>query len=140
MAREAAEPNALQKILADHKARTGESLTALAVRCGLPRQTVLAMARRVDWKEPPREPTMRKLAEGLGMPMSELRKAALDALGYTTVREQLGTDQWAVAHIMGEVTDARRAAIRAVAEALAAEEAAEHSASSSRSRRRPKAV
>jgi hypothetical protein len=136
----AAEPNALQKILADHTTRTGESLSALAGRCGLPRQTVLAIARRTDWKEPPREATMAKLAEGLSIPIAELRKAALSVLGYTTVVENLGPDQWAVTHIMGEVSDDRRAAIRAVAEALLAEQTAHGGAASSRGRAAPKAV
>lgn len=135
-----AKPNALQQILRDHTERTGESLTALAGRCGLPRQTVLAMARRVEWKEPPREPTMEKLAAGLDMPISELRKAALDALGYTTVREELGPDQWAVAHIMGRVSDAKRAAIRQVAQALLDEEEAARAAPARRSRSKGKAA
>lgn len=82
---------------------------------------------------------MAALAEGLRMPISELRKAALDALGYTTVREELGPDQWAVANIMGAVTDERRAAIRSVAEALAKEQEAERAVASARRRKGSKA-
>lgn len=72
-------PNALQRLIAEHLADTHESIAEVAVRGGLSRQTVSALAHRNGPRSMPRPDTLDKLARGLGVSPEVVRQAAHEA-------------------------------------------------------------
>jgi transcriptional regulator with XRE-family HTH domain len=68
--------NALQELIHNHCQETGETLSDIAARGGLARQTVSAIAHRDDPGAIPRRVTLAKLATGLGLPLEIVERAA----------------------------------------------------------------
>lgn len=68
--------NALQELISAHCRDTGESLSDIAARGGLSRQTVSAIAHRDDPGAIPRRATLVGLAAGLGLSLSVIEHAA----------------------------------------------------------------
>lgn len=68
--------NALQELIHTHCLETGETLSDIAARGGLARQTVSAIAHRDDPGAIPRRGTLAKLAAGLGIPLGLVERAA----------------------------------------------------------------
>lgn len=75
----AQEFNALQRLLLEHCANTGDTLADIAERGGLARQTVSAMLHRDGPRSLPRTATLTKLADGLGVSLRVVREAASEA-------------------------------------------------------------
>lgn len=69
-------PNALQALIREHMAATGDTIADIAARGGLPRQTVSNMLNRTDWGGIPHRRTMRALATGLGVSLAVVHDAA----------------------------------------------------------------
>jgi lambda repressor-like predicted transcriptional regulator len=69
----------LQRLLLEHMEATGESLSGIARRAGMPRQTVQAVLYRPGHSVP-LESTMAKLAKGLGISVETVRQAAAQGL------------------------------------------------------------
>lgn len=78
-------PNALQALIAEHLANTGDTLADIAARGGLPRQTVSGLLNRVEPGGMPRRATLEKLATGLGLSASVVVDAAASAAGRTSL-------------------------------------------------------
>ena len=72
-------PNALQRLILDRCANSGETLADIAERGGLARQTVSALVHRPIPRTMPRNATLAKLAVGLGLSESVVREAAQEA-------------------------------------------------------------
>jgi len=86
--------NALQRLIADYKADTGESYAKIAERGGLPTSTVHSLATVESRKQTPHPDTIAALAKGLRMPPSRVRSAAADAAGYPPdVPQEMNTEE-----------------------------------------------
>src|SRR4051812_42166570 len=68
--------NALQQLIHDHMARTGETYADIAARAKCPRQTVSALMNRDDFVGIPQARTLRRLAKGLEVSEATVREAA----------------------------------------------------------------
>jgi hypothetical protein len=68
--------NALQMLIQDHLDRTGETMSEVASRGGLPRQTVSALMTRTEYQSTPHRATLDKLAKGLRLSRQTVREAA----------------------------------------------------------------
>lgn len=74
--------NAIGELVTAHCERTGDTLSAIAARGGLSRQTLSGLVNRDDPKSWPRQSTLAKLAKGLGVSTEYVRQvAASDAYG-----------------------------------------------------------
>lgn len=73
--------DALQALIAEHLANTGDTLADVATRGGLPRQTVSGLLNRVGQGGMPRRSTLEKLATGLGLSSSVVIEAAARSVG-----------------------------------------------------------
>lgn len=72
--------NALQQLIQEHIDRTGETMSDIAARGGLPRQTVSALMARTEYASTPHRATLDKLAKGLRLSKSTVREAAARSL------------------------------------------------------------
>ena len=71
--------NALADLVSDHCERTGDTLSAIARRGGMSRQTLSALVNRETLMFWPRQSTLEALARGLGMSVESVRRAAATA-------------------------------------------------------------
>ena len=69
-------PNPLQTLIETHCTDTGETLSDIASRGGLSRQTVSAIAHRNGPGGIPRRATLASLAKGLGLSLELVERAA----------------------------------------------------------------
>lgn len=69
----------LAELIRAHCDRTGETLSDVAARGSLSRQTLSALVNRDAANQLPRASTLRKLATGLGLPFETVRKVAATA-------------------------------------------------------------
>ena len=79
--------NALQTLIADHCHGTGDTISDIAARGGLSRQTVSAIAHRDEPGAIPRHTTLRKLATGLGLSLEVVERAAAMAASQADGRD-----------------------------------------------------
>jgi transcriptional regulator with XRE-family HTH domain len=77
-------PNALQALIAEHLANTGDTIADVAERGGLPRQTVSALLNKDNPGGMPRRSTLERLATGLGLSAATVIEAAAMSAGRTT--------------------------------------------------------
>lgn len=84
--------NALQELIATHCRDTGETISDIAARGGLSRQTVSAIAHRDEPGAIPRRVTLDKLATGLGLSLDVVERAA--AMAASQVDGPLMNDLW----------------------------------------------
>ena len=75
------EPNPLQRLIHHRLHERGWSYGEVARRGRLPRSTVYTLATTQNLARPPRPATIKALAEGLDMPVSAVRAAAIEATG-----------------------------------------------------------
>ena len=68
--------NALAVLVTAHCERTGDTLTDIAARGGMSRQTLSGLVNRVGPKSMPRHSTLVALAKGLGMSVEAVRQVA----------------------------------------------------------------
>ena len=73
--------NPLQRLIQQRLREQAWSYGDVARRGGLPRSTVYTLATTRNLARPPRPATIKALAEGLDMPVSALRAAAIEATG-----------------------------------------------------------
>lgn len=70
------ETNALAELVQAHCERTGDTLTDIAARGGMSRQTLSGLVNREHLKSFPRQQTLEALAQGLGVSVESVRHAA----------------------------------------------------------------
>jgi transcriptional regulator with XRE-family HTH domain len=112
--------NALQQLIADHCAETGDKLADIAERGGMPHQTLSAILHRTARSIPRRE-TLAKLAKGLDMDLATVEQAAARAAsagGEFDIDPRLAT---LIAHAR-KLDDARIRALVVMARALSSVE------------------
>lgn len=73
--------NALQGLIAEHIANTGHTITDIATRGGLPRQTVSVLLNQTNPGGMPRRATLERLAVGLGLSSNAVLTAAAQSAG-----------------------------------------------------------
>ena len=78
--------NALQALITEHMANTGDTLADIAARGGLPRQTVSGLLNRDQSGGIPRRSTLQKLATGLGLSLATVTEAAAQAASNGTAQ------------------------------------------------------
>jgi transcriptional regulator with XRE-family HTH domain len=71
--------NALAVLVTAHCERTGDTLTDIAARGGLSRQTLSGLVHRNGPKSMPRQQTLEALAKGLGVSVEAVRQVAATA-------------------------------------------------------------
>lgn len=69
--------NPLAELVTAHCERTGDTLSAIAARGGMSRQTLSGLVNRRGPKSFPRESTLEALAKGLDMSVESVRHAAV---------------------------------------------------------------
>lgn len=74
--------NPLQQLITQRLDEQGWSYGDVARRAGMPRSTVHNLATRATLARPPQQETLRKLAEGLDLPLGRVRAAAAEAAGF----------------------------------------------------------
>jgi hypothetical protein len=98
-------PNALQQLISAHLEDTGEHLSDIAARGGLPRQTVSGIAHRDGPGGIPRRETLHKLAVGLGVRPEVVELAAAQALAVAAAggepAHQIPTPDPRIAQLVG---------------------------------------
>lgn len=70
--------NPLAELVTAHCERTGDTLSAIASRGGMSRQTLSGLVNRHGPKSFPRLSTLEALAKGLDMSLDAVRRAAVD--------------------------------------------------------------
>lgn len=84
---------------------------------------VYALARKTEWKQPPRQDTLRRIAKALSLPLDVVKSAAAEACGYRLqeISVPLGAaeDVKVVVAAMTELSDADREELRKRAVAFA---------------------
>lgn len=73
--------NPLGELVTAHCERTGDTLSAIAERGGLSRQTLSGLVNRDDPQAWPRRSTLAKLAKGLGVSTEYVQQIATSAYG-----------------------------------------------------------
>jgi len=73
--------NALQALLTARLGELGISQREAATRCKMAVSTLNNLLRTEHWSQPPKYETIEKLAQGLQLPTSRVRKAAFEAAG-----------------------------------------------------------
>lgn len=73
--------NALQALIDEHMDATGDTLSDIAARGGLSRQTVSGVYNRMESGGVPRRSTLQKLATGLGLSLAVVADAAARSAG-----------------------------------------------------------
>ena len=71
--------NPIAELVTAHCERTGDTLSDVAARGGLSRQTVSGLVHRDGPKSLPRGETLRGLAVGLGLPVEVVRQVAAES-------------------------------------------------------------
>lgn len=72
------ERNPLAELVTEHCERTGDTLSAIAARGGVSRQTLSGLMHREGPKSLPRDATLAALAKGLGMSLATVRQVAAE--------------------------------------------------------------
>lgn len=102
--------NALQQLIADYLTdNPSESYSSIAVRGGIPRQTVWAVAKRESSRQTPHPDTIAGLAQGMNIPEARVRAAAGLAAGYPgTQSQEFKTDRGRlIAEALNELDEER---------------------------------
>lgn len=90
---------------------------------------VYALARKVEWKQPPRQDTLARIAKALSLPLDVVKAAAAEACGYNlteiNVPLDAAEDVKVVVAAMTELSEADREELRRRAVAFAEEIRAE---------------
>ena len=90
---------------------------------------VYALARKVEWKQPPRQDTLKRIAKALSLDLDVVKSAAAEACGYNlqeiTVPLDAAEDVKVVVAAMTELSDTDREELRRRAVAFAEEIRAE---------------
>lgn len=88
-----------------------------------------ALARKTEWKQPPRQDTLKRIAKALSLPLDVVKSAAAEACGYQlqeiNVPLDAAEDIKVVVATMTELSDSDREELRRRAIAFAAEVQAE---------------
>lgn len=74
--------NPLQRLITERLDEQKWSYGDVARRAGMPRSTIHNLATRERLARPPQQETLRKLADGLGLPLEQVRTAAAEAAGF----------------------------------------------------------
>lgn len=86
---------------------------------------VYALAKKVEWKQPPRQDTLKRISKALSLPLDVVKAAAAEACGYQleeiSVPLDAAEDVKIVVAAMTELSDADREELRRRAVAFAAE-------------------
>lgn len=109
--------NALMRLIAERRAEQRLSYGEIAVAGGLPKSTVHKLATTEKWTNAPQSETLDRLARGLGLPPSVVRRAAAEAVGLTAVVE----DDPATSILIGsiaELTAEQRMQVSALIDAM----------------------
>lgn len=74
--------NPLQRLITERLEERGWSYGDVARRAGMPRSTIHNLATRDSLSRPPQQETLRKIAEGLDLPLEQVQTAAAEAAGF----------------------------------------------------------
>lgn len=112
--------NALRHLIETRRAEKRLSYGDIARAGGLPKSTVHKLATTVRWTKAPHPETLDRLALGLGVSASVVRRAAAEASGLTAVHTVEETDEGLRVLIgsIEELTPDQRAQVAALVDAM----------------------
>lgn len=122
--------NAFARLIERRREELGLSWYDIAKIGGFGSHTIVyALARKVEWKQPPRQETLRRIAKALSLPLDVVKAAAAEACGYQqqeiSVPLDAAEDVKVVVATMTDLSAADREELRRRAVAFAQEVRAE---------------
>lgn len=97
--------NALQELIQQHCAQTGDTLADIAARGHIARQTVSGLVHRDGPKAAPRLATLRGLATGMGLPFETVQRAAVQSAYAPSENNGDGVHHRRVVDLLTALTD-----------------------------------
>lgn len=122
--------NAFARLVERRREELGLSWYDIAKLGGFGSHTIVyALARKVEWKQPPRQETLKRIAKALSLPLDVVKAAAAEACGYQqheiSVPLDAAEDVKVVVATMTDLTTEDREELRRRAVAFAQEVRAE---------------
>lgn len=122
--------NAFARLVERRREELGLTWYDIATSGGFGSHTIVyALARKVEWKQPPRQDTLKRIAKALQLPLDVVKAAAAEACGYNleeiSVPLDAAEDVKVVVAAMTELSEEDREELRRRAVAFAEEVRAE---------------